>query len=578
MKQRWVGQRREFLILVPVALLILVALSIFALFAYRNTVALLIEERRVEAALLARKLTRDLARGPLPGADELRHRLPQARTVAVLDDRGRQVVATGIRAIAEPPAARWTGRGQGEDLISGSATFQKDRKTYTVQVDLPAPILRSRERGLAILTPVLLTMNGAITLLVLLFLHYFLAPFEGLLERARRAGQEVPESQDEVVFLVETFEKALEALAEAPPAEVDELKALEATLARSLESGVLLCDGEGTVLALNDVGAGLLDLGSAPIGATLSEALGRHRRLAEILDRAVRRGREVKRQECTVETADGERALGLTVHPLRRDDGAVRGFLMLFADLTDVRREQTESRLADSLSQLGELTAGVAHELRNSLATVRGYLTLVERDPDRESLADYLAEIRRESDHLQRVLEDFLTFARPGSTRPQQVDPEALLRRAAADPALGEAAVVVEASGPEAESRDAGTPADAAITPVEGDPQLLERALRNLLANAVAAQRDAGVAAPVRARLGSRDHGVEIRIDDRGPGLSTEAREKLFAPFFSQRPGGVGMGLALTRRIVLLHGGQVALENRPGGGTRATLWLPFWHN
>ena len=161
----------------------------------------------------------------------------------------------------------------------------------------------------------------------------------------------------------------------------------------------------------------------------------------------------MKRQECAIDTPAGERVLGLTAHPLRRDDGAVRGFLVLFADLTDAQRETAEIRLADSLSQLGELTAGVAHELRNSLATLRGYLTLVERAPDEESIADYLAEIRRESDHLERVLEDFLTFARPGSARPQRVDLLALVHRAAADPALGGAAVVVVAGRDRTDSR-----------------------------------------------------------------------------------------------------------------------------
>lgn len=384
---RRIRQRRELLILLPGSLLVLVALSTFALFAYRETVELLIDERRGEAARLARRLAGEITPGPLPGADKLRRRLPAAREVTVLDDQGQIVATTGIRGAALETSRPWWRLGPpvGEDLISGSARFQKNRRTCVVEVDLPAPILRSRQRGLAVLTPFVLVMNGAITVLVLVFLRNFLAPFEGLLQRARDAGQDVSGADDELVFLVETFEKALAALSEdrraAPELrEAEELRALESTLARSLASGVLLCDAGGNVLALNEVGAALLAT-EAPGGGPetdrrpLVEVLAHHPELASMLDRAVRRGREVKRRECAIETREGRWMLGLTAHPLRRADATVRGFLVLFADITETERETAEIRLADSLSQLGELTAGVAHELRNSLATLRDYLT-----------------------------------------------------------------------------------------------------------------------------------------------------------------------------------------------------------
>src|SRR5262249_52042410 len=131
---------------------------------------------------------------------------------------------------------------------------------------------------------------------------------------------------------------------------------------------------------------------------------------------------------------------------------------------------------ADSLSRLGEIAAGIAHELRNSLATLRGYLTLVARRPDEEALTDYVGEMRRETEHLQRVLDDFLSFARPGSTHMQQGDLHAGLRRAAGDPARGEARIVLDQPSPE----PCGT--------IAGDPLLLERAFRNLLHNAVQAE------------------------------------------------------------------------------------------
>ncbi len=568
-----IAPRREVLILLPAALLLLALLSTYTLWSYRSAVALLVEERQAEAAQLARQLSGELVseRG-LPGADALRRRLPQAWNVSILDAAGDDLLGATARA----PAA--------SGVVVGTARFKRGPEVLAVRVELSAALLRSRQRGLEILTPVLLSVNGAITLLVLLFLRRFLAPFDRMVEKARDAGQVVPDSQDELSFLVETFEKALEALAHpadsgraADPdkAEADELKTLENTLARSLESGVLLLDAGGTVLALNDIGASLLGIDAQRTGEPVAVLLGRYPKLAALLERAIRRGQTVQREQCVIERSGSERTLGVTAHPLRRDDAALRGFLVIFADLTEVQEEARERQLVDSLSQLGELTAGVAHELRNSLATLRGYLTLIERGREGESVSDYLGEIRRESDHLQRVLEDFLRFARPGSIRPQEVDLLGLVHRAAADPALGGAPVVIEAEET-MPSLGAGNAVGSLETPfvVRGDPQLLERALRNVLSNAVEAQRDADCHDPVRTRVVGRQAGVDIVIEDRGGGLSPEAREKLFDPFFTRRAGGVGLGLALTRRILLLHAGRIAMENRSAGGTRATLRIP----
>ncbi|HJX26552.1 MAG TPA: ATP-binding protein, partial [Thermoanaerobaculia bacterium] len=283
--------------------------------------------------------------------------------------------------------------------------------------------------------------------------------------------------------------------------------------------------------------------------------------LLELLAGAVAEGSAPRREECVVRSGAEARTVGLTLHPLRRDDGGIRGHLILFADLTEVRKRAEESRVAESLARLGEMAGGIAHELRNSLATLSGYLTLIERRPDEEAVADYLAEIRHEASHLERVLDDFLSFARPGSTRMGELCLDRLVRRAAADPSLGEAAVRVQ-----------GDPAGEVW--LRGDPQLLERAVRNLLHNAVQAEREAGRMGTVEAAVTLSDDGVTLAIEDRGPGLPPEIRERLFHPFATSRRGGVGLGLALTHRIVVLHGGRINLDDRPEGGTRAELFFP----
>ena len=273
-----------------------------------------------------------------------------------------------------------------------------------------------------------------------------------------------------------------------------------------------------------------------------------------------------------IERAGRRVELGLTLQALRRDDGGIggAGFLLLFADITDLTRRETEERFAAGLAQLGELSAGVAHELRNSLATVQGYLALAARRDLPAEAREEIAEARREAGELARVIDDFLTFARPGSGVVEPVDLGALLRRATSDPALGGVPFELTAEGP-------------ALPPIAGDPHLLQRALRNLLLNAaqatLAQAAEAGAPGrapePVVVRLRSEAGVATITIDDRGTGLAPEIRDRLFEPFASGRPGGAGLGLALARRIVLMHGGSLELQAREPFGVRAEIRLPL---
>ncbi|HSK77073.1 MAG TPA: ATP-binding protein [Thermoanaerobaculia bacterium] len=568
---RRLGLRREVLILLPVALLLLVVLSTFTLFSFRNALELLAEERQRDAAQLARAVAARLASGSgaFPrSARELQEMAPGALGAALADAEG-----AGLEAVGEVPPANLLAPATGlsleqplgvgpderlPDTVAGFAPLSLRAERRYVRIDLPAGALASQRRSLAVLTVFVLTINGALVLLVLLFLRHLLAPWETLIARARAMG--VAGDEDEVQFLLATFERALTELAgrEGRRAE-DDIAALERTLSASLQSGLLLLDREGAVLALNAVGAALLNAELPEPGRPLSAVLAGQPELLDVLSGAIAEGSSPQRQECTVRSGSETLTVGLTVHPLRRDDGGVRGHLILFADLTEVLRRAEESRLEESLARLGEMAGGVAHELRNSLATLRGYLTLIERRPDEDSIADFLSEIRHEADHLERVLQDFLSFARPGTARLQDLSLARLLARAAADPVLSGVEVRVRAG------------ADAVL---KGDPQLLERAVRNLLHNAAEAEREAGRAGPVEVSIEPQADGVEVAIEDRGPGLVPEVRARLFHPFATGRRGGVGLGLSLAHRIVTLHGGRIRLEDRPGGGTRAVLFFP----
>ena len=564
------GLRREVLILLPAALLILVVLSTFTLFSYRSSLARFAADRRDEAERLARSVAGQLAgREHLPQSAELRQLAPGAEGVAVVDAAGVPLVETVDLPFFPVPATGSLGPGAAlPGAVAGFAPLPAGGREGPrwVRVDLGAEVLAGQQRTLRVLMISVLSINGALIVLVLAFLGHLLAPYEALLARARAMagdGGSAGDAVDEMQFLLDTFEEALASLAgrDARRAE-DDIAALERTLAPSLQSGLLLLDREGDVLAVNAVGAELLGIAPPAPGTPFSEVLAGQPELSELVAGAVATGSAPSRAECAVRSGRGEPlTVGLTVHPLRRADGGTRGFLVLFADLTEVRKRSEESRLAESLARLGEMAGGIAHELRNSLTTLSGYLTLIERRPDEESAADYLAEIRHEAAHLERVLDDFLSFARPGTARMSELSLDRLLQRAAADPSLAGVEVRVAAD-------------PAGEVSLRGDPQLLERAVRNLLHNAAQAEREAGRSGPIHAAVARRDDGAVLIIEDRGPGLPPEIRERLFHPFATGRRGGVGLGLALAHRIVVLHGGRIRLDDRPGGGTRAELFFP----
>jgi len=208
-----------------------------------------------------------------------------------------------------------------------------------------------------------------------------------------------------------------------------------------------------------------------------------------------------------------------------------------------------------------ELSAGVAHELRNGLATLGGYLELLAEESDPAASADYRRELERETAHLARVVDDFLAFARPGRARVEPADLGALLTALAAEPTVQDLGVTL---------RLPATPPP----PLPADRPLLVRALGNLLRNAAEAQRASGRREPLEIELAAGEGEWEVRIGDRGAGVPEEVRTRLFQPFVSGRPGGTGLGLALAQRLVALHGGAVRLEPRAGGGTHAVVAFP----
>jgi signal transduction histidine kinase len=236
-------------------------------------------------------------------------------------------------------------------------------------------------------------------------------------------------------------------------------------------------------------------------------------------------------------------------------------------DLAEANRRLSEAeetvRRTERLAALGQLTAGLAHELRNPLGTIRASAEMLgKRVAGGDAIAAELTSyIEGEVDRANTLVGRFLDFARPLSLRKSSVDVNALADRAA------------EALVREKPERDGRIHKnfDPTVKIVEADPDLLERVLVNLILNALEASPEE---ATVTVKTRQTAEAVEITVLDRGQGVAAEHREQIFNPFFTTKPTGVGLGLAISARIVGEHGGAIRVDSEPGRGAAFTVSLP----
>ncbi len=214
----------------------------------------------------------------------------------------------------------------------------------------------------------------------------------------------------------------------------------------------------------------------------------------------------------------------------------------------------------EALAAVGEMAAGLAHEIRNPLSAIQGAAQVIRGESDPGRASEMLQVLEEESSRLGRFVGEFLDYARPGAARREPVDLGELARRALR---------LAETSG----AKLHGTVSLAEGTPrALGDPEQLLRVFGNLVRNAWEAAGAGGTVAVRVAPAGSRR--VTIRFEDDGPGIPPEEIPKLFQPFHTTKPGGTGLGLALVHRIVETQGGEVRVEGRPGAGAVFTVTLP----
>jgi two-component system sensor histidine kinase PilS (NtrC family) len=343
--------------------------------------------------------------------------------------------------------------------------------------------------------------------------------------------------------------------------DLQQLEAFNANIVHSMDSGLLTSNSDGTITSFNRAAEEIT-------GFKRQEALGRP--LATIFPGAVehidasgefsqqkpyRHDLEFKKKDETT------RYLGFSVSSFREPDGKAIGKLLIFQDLSALKIMEAHIKRVDKLAAVGEMAAGIAHEIKNPLASMTGSIQMLKDEINPKPVAKKLMQIvLREADRLNGLTNDFLLFARPGSGNKEPVE----LSCAIEDTLK----LFEQDAGRRNNMRLVRNLAPDAWT--EMDPEHVRQILWNLLLNAAEAINGAGT---IEVAVKTVDDLVQVDVKDDGCGIPQAELKKIFDPFFTTKAQGTGLGLSIVHRLMEAQGGRVHVQSRPGQGTSFTLYL-----
>lgn len=390
---------------------------------------------------------------------------------------------------------------------------------------------------------------------ILFLLRWLLRPYHQLLGEAQRAtvANQMLKSQDEAEFVLETFQsvvtqlqeqrKALEQLSAEASERASSAEKFSERIVASLPSGLIAFDGAGLSMAINTPGRALLEVNGTALGESYQQLFSAHEELAKMVGDCLQTGTVYRRTEVQTVSPNGKmRRLGATIAPIELPpERGPRGALCLLTDITEVTELREQVALKNNLESLGEMSAGLAHEFKNAIATLQGYAQLLQN-------LELLNEVRS----LSSMVTAFLNFARPQPLQLEDVTVAELIRDCAEElePVFRELKVALTVDAEESMI-------------VRADERMLRLALLNLMRNAAEAAPEGGVF--VRA------HDATIEVRDTGKGIPTADLQKIFIPFFTTKATGHGIGLALAHRIITQHGGTLTASNSSDGGALFTI-------
>jgi signal transduction histidine kinase len=371
--------------------------------------------------------------------------------------------------------------------------------------------------------------------------------------RAKKIKDEKDASQ--VGFVVDTFhelvtqlkekEKELEVLRKQAEDRATTIEGYNENILQSVQSGVISFDEEMRITKMNLAAAKILEIQGHSIIGQFHDAVLNKPITDFLTDRKI-----VERGEIGYVTPSGKKIwLGLTLTPLKNSEGRIIGQILIFTDLTHLKAIESQMELRNKLSSLGEISAGIAHELRNPMAVIAGYTKILSKKAE-SALKPTVDAISREIIVMDRIISDFLSFAKPVELNPEDIDLKAIIEYCLM-------ATAEKRNSVELQIQIGDLPF------IKGDAVLMRQAFINLIQNALEAMPQGGTLT-IRGIPSGKDF-LDIMVTDTGHGISENIKDKIFLPFFTTKERGTGLGLAIVHKIVVSHGGSIQVENDEQG-------------
>lgn len=382
-------------------------------------------------------------------------------------------------------------------------------------------------------------------------------------QRKTLRSPETAEKPSEVGFVVDTFhelvaklkekEKELERLKAFAEEKAVSIEAYNENILQSVPSGVISMDNDMKIKSINQAAGAILGINTKDvIDKSIMDVFD------EPLITLMKENKIFSRGEYQYTTGDKRNVwLGITASELKDVSGNIIGSIFVFTDLTDIKALQAQVELKERLSQLGEMSAGISHELRNSMSVISGYAKLLSKKTE-QSNKPAVDAIQEEIKSMDKIISELLAFAKPTILSTEDVDLNQLIKDTAASVLGNNDAVRFSINS------------DCAA-PVKADAVLLRQAFSNLLVNAAEAMPDGG---SINIKLRCIKDKAEISITDTGCGMTEDVRRRIFLPFYTTKQKGFGLGLALVQKIIISHGASISAESRQGEGSVFVITLP----
>ncbi|MBD3219586.1 MAG: PAS domain S-box protein [candidate division Zixibacteria bacterium] len=408
----------------------------------------------------------------------------------------------------------------------------------------------------------------AVLLVAYAYLKLTLNPFKRIADEARKVKDENRASGESVEEIVETFkativsleekEERLQELYNNSQKRADRLEKFNQYILESMLSGLIGVDNEGRVIHLNRSARNILGLDEDEIERnSYRETFAAMKPLVKILDGILENKAPAERLEQKHVRSDGkEKVLGISGSPVYDHKGRLVGAILLLADLTEVRRLQTEIAFKEKMAAVGEMSAGLAHEMRNAMMAIVGYSKILKKGvDDKKQVREIALSIAVESENCETMLKRFLSFAKPAALTPEPLSPAEM-----GNSVIGKLEPLADKKQVSIVDKFSESLPDLIC-----DRTAVDQIMTNLLKNAIEASPEKGLVYFSILHNAARNS-VTIEIEDSGSGIPEENRIKVFSPFFTTKDDGTGLGLSIVKKLVSSMGGSVEIDTGQENG------------